>query len=153
MILINLVKVNHLIYCVQEKTPKIKRLIRYVKLYLFICLFSDDRNYLIMKVFKDQRLQNIFRIWSSVLTQVDDDWSVGWWISGKWSVGWWVGGLLGRCQVGRWSVVLIKPVTNRDVKEVVKKRLKDAVKRKGGEKKQNFQSWFNAAKCEPAVES
>ena len=27
-------KVNHLIYCVQEKTPKIKRLIQYVKLYL-----------------------------------------------------------------------------------------------------------------------
>ena len=53
MILINLVKVNHLIYCVQEKTPKIKRLIRYVKLYLLICLFSDNRNYLIIKVLKD----------------------------------------------------------------------------------------------------
>ena len=31
MILTNFVKVNYLIYCVQEKTPKIKRLIQYVK--------------------------------------------------------------------------------------------------------------------------
>ena len=35
MVLINLVKVNHLICSVQEKTPKIKRLIQYVKSDLF----------------------------------------------------------------------------------------------------------------------
>ena len=46
-----------------------------------------------------------------------------------------VGGL-----VGRWSVVLIKLVTNRDVKEVVEKRLKDAAKRKGGEKTRIFKA-------------
>ena len=51
---------------------------------------------------------------------------------GKWKV---VGGL-----VGRWSVVLIKPVANRDVKEVVEKRLKDAAKRKGGEKTRIFKA-------------
>ena len=44
MIVINLAKVNHLIYCVHEKTPKIKRLIQYIKSHLFICLFSNNRN-------------------------------------------------------------------------------------------------------------
>ena len=43
MILINLIKVNHLTYCVQEKIPKIKRF-QYVKSYLFICLFSNNMN-------------------------------------------------------------------------------------------------------------
>ena len=43
-ILINLVKVNNLIYCAQEKAPKIKRLIQCIKSYLFICLFSNNRN-------------------------------------------------------------------------------------------------------------
>ena len=31
MIIINLVKVNYLILCVQEKTPNIERLIQYIK--------------------------------------------------------------------------------------------------------------------------
>ena len=44
MVIINLVKVNHLIYCVHEKTPKIKRFIQYIKSHLFICLFSNNRN-------------------------------------------------------------------------------------------------------------
>ena len=43
MILINLIKVNHLTYRVQEKNPKIKRF-QYVKSYLFICLFSNNMN-------------------------------------------------------------------------------------------------------------
>ena len=43
MILINLIKVNHLTYCAQEKIPKIKRF-QYVKSYLFICLFSNNMN-------------------------------------------------------------------------------------------------------------
>ena len=43
-------------------------------------------------------------------------------------------------------------MTNSDVKEVVAKQLKDAAKGKGGEKNQNFQSWADATKCEPAVE-
>ena len=59
-------------------------------------------------------MQNIFRIWFSVLMQVDDDRSVGRWVSGRWvggSVGKWkmVGGSVGWWSVGRWSVVLIKP--------------------------------------------
>ena len=45
--------------------------------------------------------------------QVDDDRSVGRWVSGRWvggSVGKWkmVGGSVGWWSVGRWSVVLIK---------------------------------------------
>ena len=42
-ILINLIKVNHITYRVQEKIPKIERF-QYVKSYLFICLFSNNMN-------------------------------------------------------------------------------------------------------------
>ena len=38
----NLVNINHLIYCNQEKTPKIKRLNQYIKWYLVICLLSKE---------------------------------------------------------------------------------------------------------------
>ena len=44
MIIINLAKVHYLIYCVHEKNPKIKRLIQHIKSYLFISLFSNNRN-------------------------------------------------------------------------------------------------------------
>ena len=53
-----------------------------------------------MKVSKNYRLQNIFRDWSCILTQVDFSQSVGRWVSGEWSVGQLVSG----------SVVLIKPM-------------------------------------------
>ena len=43
MIVINLVKVNHLIFCVEEEIPKIERF-QYVKSDLFICLFSNNMN-------------------------------------------------------------------------------------------------------------
>ena len=97
MILISLVKVNHLIYCVQEKTPKIKRLIQYVKSYLFICFFSDNMNdndsfegleiaeHILNLVF-------CFNVsWWQAVSGLVDKWSVGRWVSRKWPVGRWVG--------------------------------------------------------------
>ena len=65
----------------------------------------------VCKLFKNYRMQSMFRIWSSILMQVNSSRSVDRWVRGRW-----VGGLVvvvagsqGRWSVGRWSMVLINP--------------------------------------------
>ena len=76
-----------------------------------------------VKVFKKYKVQNKFRIWSSILTilMIASRWVGGQVVSGRWvggSVGLWSVGLW---SVGWWSVVLIKPVHKRLTKFLNKK--------------------------------